>query len=114
VAGIVGDANLAGYCASKGAARLLTKSIALYGARPEINVRCNSIHPSFIDTPMVAQMLDALGGDAKSRDRLAHAAPLGRFGRADEVAQLVVYLASDESSFTTGAEHVIDGGLTAR
>ena len=110
VAGLVADPNLAGYCASKGAVRMLTKSIALAGAK--VGVRCNSVHPSFIDTPMVDAMGQTLGADGKQK--LARAAPMGRLGHADEVAALVLYLASDESTFTTGAEHVIDGGLTAR
>lgn len=111
VAGLVADPNLAGYCASKGAVRLLSKAIALSGAR--VGIRCNSVHPSFIDTPMVSGMAQAMGGGA-AHERLAKAAPLGRLGTADEVAHLCVYLASDESAFTTGAELVIDGGLTAR
>lgn len=113
VAGLVGDANLPGYCASKGAVRLLSKSIAMHCAQSGYGIRCNSIHPSFIDTPMVAGLAHALGGE-KARERLVRAAPLGRLGHADEVAALVLYLASDESRFTTGAELVIDGGLTAR
>lgn len=114
VAGLVGDPNLAGYCASKGAVRLLTKSVALHAARMGYGVRCNSIHPSFIDTPMVEALAAASGDAVKARARLEHAAPLGRFGQADEVAALIVYLASDESRFVTGAEIAIDGGLTAR
>jgi 3(or 17)beta-hydroxysteroid dehydrogenase len=112
VAGLVADPNLAAYCASKGAVRLLTKSVALHCARKHYGIRCNSVHPSFIDTPMVAGMAHAMGGGA--RDILAKAAPLGRLGTVAEVAALVLYLASDESAFTTGAELVIDGGLTAR
>jgi 3(or 17)beta-hydroxysteroid dehydrogenase len=111
VAGLIGEASLAGYCASKGAVRLLTKSIAMHGARH--GVRCNSVHPSFIDTPMVASMIEAMGDD-KARDRLTKAAPMGRLGQPEEVAAMIVYLASDESKFVTGAEFVIDGGLTAR
>ncbi|HEV7559118.1 MAG TPA: glucose 1-dehydrogenase [Kofleriaceae bacterium] len=114
VAGLVGDPNLPAYCASKGAVRLLTKSIALHCARKGYNIRCNSVHPSFIDTPMAEAMIEGSPDPAKMRKRLVDAAPLRRFGEADEVASLVLYLASDESKFTTGSELVIDGGLTAR
>ncbi|MBK7536407.1 MAG: glucose 1-dehydrogenase [Myxococcales bacterium] len=112
IAGIVGDADLAGYCASKGAVRMLSKSIALSGAK--VGVRCNSVHPSFIDTPMVEELARQWGGSPKIRERLAQAAPMGRLGTAQEVAHLVVFLASDESAFITGAELTIDGGLSAR
>jgi 3(or 17)beta-hydroxysteroid dehydrogenase len=114
VAGLVGDPNLAGYCASKGAVRMLTKSVALHGARGH-EIRCNSVHPSFIDTPMVDKMIANMGDDpVKARARLEQANPLRRLGHVDDVAHLVVYLASDESRFVTGAELVVDGGLTAR
>ena len=114
VAGLIADPNLAGYCASKGAVRLLTKSVALHGARLQPQVRCNSVHPSFIDTPMVDGLARALGDPVKARAMLERAAPLGRMGHVDDVALMVVYLASDESRFVTGAELVVDGGLTAR
>ena len=113
VAGLVGDANLAGYCASKGAVRMLTKAIALHGARSH-EIRCNSVHPSFIDTPMVDKLIEAMGDPVKGRARLEQANPMRRLGHVDDVAHMVVYLASDESRFVTGAELVIDGGLTAR
>ncbi|MEZ4363540.1 MAG: glucose 1-dehydrogenase [Kofleriaceae bacterium] len=112
VAGLVGDAELLGYCATKGAVRMLSKSIALSGAKH--GVRSNSVHPSFIDTPMVETLAQEFGGSQRVRDRLAHAAPVGRLGRVEEVAHLIVFLASDESTFVTGAELVVDGGLTAR
>lgn len=114
VAGLVADPGLAGYCASKGAVRLLTKSVALHAARAGYAVRCNSVHPSFIDTPMVEAMAEAMGDAAKARAKLTAAAPLGRLGTVDDVSALVVYLASEESAFMTGAELVLDGGLTAR
>ena len=114
VAGLVADPDMAAYCASKGAVRLLTKSVALHAARAGYGIRCNSVHPAFIDTPMVDALLAAAEGRGLTRGKLARAIPLGRIGEVDDVAHLVVYLASDESRFVTGAELVVDGGLTAR
>jgi 3(or 17)beta-hydroxysteroid dehydrogenase len=117
VAGLIGVPDLAAYCASKGAVRLLSKSVALHCARAGYNIRCNSVHPSFIDTPMVDAMATTMGqmmGDqAKARTQLERAVPLKRLGHVDDVSNLIVFLASDESSFITGAEHAVDGGLTA-
>jgi 3(or 17)beta-hydroxysteroid dehydrogenase len=114
VAGIIGDAQSAAYCASKGAVRLLTKSVALHCARAGYNIRCNSVHPSFTQTPMVEGFI-ATGRDPdRLRAGLERAAPLARFGKPEEVAAAILYLASDESAFTTGAEIVVDGGLTAQ
>lgn len=114
VAGIVGDPDLAAYCASKGAVRMLTKAVALHAARAGHGVRCNSVHPAFVDTPMVDAVIAAGAARGLSRAKLERAIPLGRLGEVDDIAHFVVYLASDESRFVTGAEHVIDGGLTAR
>nr|HEX4315825.1 glucose 1-dehydrogenase [Kofleriaceae bacterium] len=114
VAGLVADADAPAYCASKGAVRLLTKSVALHCARANYNIRCNSVHPSFIETPMVTNLIAASKDPEKMRGKLENAAPLRRMGDVDDIAHLVVYLASDESKFVTGAELVVDGGLTAR
>ncbi|HWU86969.1 MAG TPA: glucose 1-dehydrogenase [Kofleriaceae bacterium] len=114
VAGIVADADMPAYCASKGAVRLLTKSVALHAARAGYGIRCNSVHPAFIDTPMVDAMLAAAADRDLTRAKLERAVPLGRIGEPDDVAHLVVYLASDESKFVTGAELTVDGGLSAR
>jgi 3(or 17)beta-hydroxysteroid dehydrogenase len=114
VAGLVADADAPAYCASKGAVRLLTKSVALHTARRGYNIRCNSVHPSFIATPMVEAVIAASPDPVKMRAKLENANPLRRMGDVDDVGYLVVYLASDESKFVTGAEHVVDGGLTAR
>ncbi|HTR13952.1 MAG TPA: glucose 1-dehydrogenase [Roseiarcus sp.] len=114
VAGIIGDAQSAAYCASKGAVRLLTKSAALHCARVGYNIRVNSVHPSFADTPMVQELIASSKNPERIREGLMRAAPLGRMGRPEEVAAAILYLASDESAFTTGAEIVVDGGLTAQ
>jgi 3(or 17)beta-hydroxysteroid dehydrogenase len=114
VAGLIADADAPAYCASKGAVRLLTKSVALHAARKGYNVRCNSVHPSFIDTPMVDAVVAGARDSEKMRQMVEHAAPLGRIGEVDDVAHAVLYLASDESKFVTGSELVVDGGLTAR
>jgi 3(or 17)beta-hydroxysteroid dehydrogenase len=114
VSGLVGGHNLAAYNASKGGVRLLTKSVALHGARQKPPVRCNSVHPAFIEGPMADGMIAQFRDPARARDKLAASVPLGRFGAPAEVAELCVYLLADESAFVTGAEFVIDGGLTAQ
>jgi NAD(P)-dependent dehydrogenase (short-subunit alcohol dehydrogenase family) len=114
VAGIVGGHNLAAYNASKGGVRLLTKSVALHGARITPQVRCNSVHPAFLEGPMVDTILHQTDFPDGARARITRDIPLGRLGTPAEVADMCVYLLSDESRFVTGTEFVIDGGLTAR
>ena len=114
VSGIVGGHNLAAYNASKGGVRLLSKSVALYGARLKPQVRCNSVHPAFVEGPMLEGLLAQTGRPDDARERIARDIPLGRPGTPAEIAALCVYLLSDESAFVTGAEFAIDGGLTAR
>jgi 3(or 17)beta-hydroxysteroid dehydrogenase len=113
VAGMIGAPSLAAYGASKGGVRALTKSVALHCARRGYNIRCNSVHPSFAETPMLDGMIAAARDPDKLRTSYAAAAPLGRLAQPIEVARTILFLASEESSFTTGAELVVDGGLTA-
>jgi NAD(P)-dependent dehydrogenase (short-subunit alcohol dehydrogenase family) len=108
--GIVGSGGSAAYHATKGAVRLLTKTAALQYA-PEA-IRVNSVHPGYIDTPMVREAIPEVG--EMSDELIAMQVPLGRMGLPEDIAQGVLYLASDESSYVTGAELVIDGGVTAR
>jgi len=108
VAGLVGDYISAAYASSKGAVRLLTKSTAIQYAKE--GIRCNSVHPGTIETPMTADMLV----DPQYRQDRMERTPLLRLGTAQDVAYGVLYLASDESSFVTGSELVIDGGRTAQ
>lgn len=106
-AGITGSVRNTAYHASKGAVRIFTKAAAVQYA-PD-NIRVNSVHPGPIDTPMLASSIaSAQGGVPQS------AVPLGRYGRPEEIAYGVLYLASDESGFVTGSELVIDGGRTAQ
>jgi len=114
VSGLVGGHNLAAYNASKGGVRLLTKSVALHGARLTPQVRCNSVHPAFLEGPMADALIAQTRNPERARERMTAEVPLGRFCRPAEVADMCVYLLSDESAFVTGAEFVIDGGLTAR
>jgi NAD(P)-dependent dehydrogenase (short-subunit alcohol dehydrogenase family) len=114
VSGIVAGHNLAAYNASKGGVRLLTKSVALHGARQKPQVRCNSVHPTFIEGPMAEALFKMVPNPAEVRARMERQIPLQRFGKPAEVADMCVYLLSDESVFVTGAEFVIDGGLTAQ
>ena len=114
VSGLVGGHNLAAYNASKGGVRLLTKSVALHGARQKPQVRCNSVHPTFIEGPMSDALFAVVPNPAEVKARMERQIPLHRFGKPAEVADMCVYLLSDESVFVTGAEFVIDGGLTAQ
>jgi 3(or 17)beta-hydroxysteroid dehydrogenase len=113
VSGLVGGHNLAAYNASKGGVTLLTKSVALYGARMKPPVRCNAVCPAFLEGPMVDYTVATARDPKTAREKMAKAIPLQRLGRPAEVAALCVYLLSDESGFITGANLPIDGGLTA-
>lgn len=110
--GLVGGADVPPYHASKGAVRLMTKTDALLYAPDRIRV--NSIHPGFIQTPMVDQHMARQADPEAARKAAAALHPLGHMGEPDDVAWGAVYLASDEAKFVTGAELVIDGGYTAR
>ncbi len=112
VAGIIGGANLAAYNSAKAGVRLLSKSVALHCAKRRYNVRCNSVHPAFVDTPILEQV----GSDRDIEEvkaKMGRQIPIGRIGRPEEVGYAVLYLASDESSFTTGTELIVDGGICA-
>lgn len=113
VAGLVGAASCSVYCMSKGAVRLLTKSAALELAAQRIRV--NSMHPGIVDTDMGMLAVAARAG-ASSTDKVKAAAavyPIGRLGKVDDIANGALYLASEASSFMTGSEFVLDGGLSA-
>lgn len=112
ISGIIAGHNLAAYNSAKAAVTHLSKSIALHCARVRNGVRCNSVHPAFIDTPILDGMAGT-GDRAATLDKLARQIPLGRIGQPDDVAHAVLYLASDESRFVTGAEIRVDGGLSA-
>ena len=108
VAGLQGSPGAAAYSATKGAARIFTKSTAVQYAAE--NIRCNSVHPGLIYTDMTRDTLDTPEGDRDWRARI----PMGRLGVSEDVARGVLFLASDESSYMTGSELVIDGGITAQ
>ena len=107
-AGLVAGPNTASYGASKAAVRIFTKSTAIQNAT--LGVRANSVHPGPINAPMMHEVMDI---PDKLADNLARV-PMGRFGEPEEVANAILFLASDESSFVTGSELVVDGGITAQ
>ena len=116
VLGFVGMPNISAYAASKGGVRLFTKAAALECAELGFNVRINSVHPGYIETPMVMRRFDKIEESAREAEqrRLEQSHPLGRLGRPEEIASMVLFLASDESGFVTGTEFIVDGGYTAR
>ena len=112
IAGLIAGHNMAAYNSAKAGVWLLSKSVALHCAHRGYNIRSNSIHPTFIDTPILDPM--AAGGSREELTaKLARQVPLKTIGDPDDVAYAVVYLASDESKFMTGAELKIDGGISA-
>ena len=116
VAGLRGSPGLAGYSASKGGVRLFAKSAALECAAEGLNVRVNTVHPGIIDTPIWTKLPSGgLSGGANTIDpeALAAATVAHRPGRPQEIADGVLYLASDLSSYVNGSELVIDGGMMA-
>ena len=130
IAGLRGASGVSAYCASKGGVRLFSKAAAVECGQLGLPIRVNSVHPGIIDTPIwqksIARMTETMsadqvaglsgssGGNSLNADVIAQAAPMGRPGRPEEVADLVVFLASDASSYISGQELVVDGAMTAR
>ena len=112
VAALIGSAGPTGYCAAKGAVRLLSKSVALYCAEKKYGIRCNSVHPGGVDTPIFNPLWQALGHE-QGRAMLGAHHPIGDMAEPADLGELILWLASDRSRFVTGAEFVADGGLTS-
>lgn len=114
IAGLIASDTMPGYNASKAAVWMLSKSVALYCGKMGWNIRCNSVHPTFVDTPILDGMVASTGREKSViMDKLSRQIPLKRVGQPDEIANGVLFLASDESSFMTGAELKLDGGISA-
>lgn len=114
IAGLIASDTMPGYNASKAAVWMLSKSVALYCAKMGWDIRSNSVHPTFIDTPILDGMVTSTGKPKEViMDKLARQIPLKRVGHPDDIANGVLYLASDESRFMTGAELKLDGGISA-
>jgi len=109
---LVAESYLSAYCASKGGVLMLTKEIALDFARE--GIRCNCICPGWVDTPINTPHAEMMGGLDKVLEGLPEWQPIGRQGYPKEIASVVVFLASDDSSFMTGSAVVVDGGMTAK
>jgi len=116
IEGIVGDPMLPAYNASKGAVRAFTKSVALYCADKNYGIRVNSVHPGYVTTPLVSGALARLAQiDAEAfAQRVVANIPMGRMAEPAEIAKGIVFLASDDASYMTGSELIMDGGYTAR
>jgi len=112
IAALIGSAGPAAYSASKGAVRLLSKSVALYCAEKKYGIRCNSVHPGGVDTPIFNPLWQAMGHE-QGKALVGSHHPIGRMAEPNELGELILWLASDRSSFVTGAEFVADGGLTS-
>lgn len=113
VAGLVGGEDLAGYSASKGGLTMLTKSIALYCARHAPGVRCNSIHPTYIDSEMLDDVAVSFSSRKVMLDAMAAEIPLGRVAVPGDIAAAIAFLLSDDARMMTGAQLVVDGGQLA-
>lgn len=107
IEGIVGHPYYVAYCAGKAGVKNLTKSSALYVAKCGYDIRVNSVHPGYITTPMI-------GDDPVELENLRQLHPIGRLGKPRDVANMILFLSSDQSEFTTGAEFVVDGGFLAQ
>lgn len=112
IAGLRGAANLSAYCTSKGAVRLFTKSVAIECATMQDGIRCNSVHPGLIETPIWNQVVPGANEPMDLDAAAALRVPLRRKGWPEDIAKVVLFLASDESAYMTGEEVVVDGGMT--
>ena len=114
IMGLIGAPDIAAYNASKGGVRLYSKSVALSCAEQKLKVRVNTVHPGFIDTPLLRKAMARFDDPAEAQRVYDALQPVGHLGQPEDIAYGVLYLASDESKFVTGSELVIDGGHTAR
>src|SRR6266850_946635 len=112
IAGLRGSATLAGYCATKGGVRLFAKAIAMECASRGDGIRVNSVHPGIIDTPIWGKLGAGRNAPIDIDEYGRRGAPLGRVGKPQDIANGVLFLASDAASYITGTELVIDGGIT--
>ena len=110
-AGFRATPGIAAYGASKGAVRQLTKSVAAYCGRKGYNIRCNSIHPGMVRTPLGEAVLKYYGDLEESAKKRTESVPLGRLGEVEDVAYAALYLASDEARYINSNELVVDGGM---
>lgn len=114
IAGLIASDTMPAYNASKASVWMLSKSIALHCAKKNMQIRCNSVHPTFVDTPILDGTAKGAGLDKDVlMDKLARQIPLKFVGEPNDIANAVLYLASDESRFMTGAEVKLDGGISA-
>ena len=113
IAGLMGGEDIAGYSASKGGVTLLTKSVALYCAGKGYDIRCNSIHPTYVDTEMLDPVAEAFGDRQVMLDGMASQVPLGRVAKPGDIAGAILFLCSPEAAMITGHQMVIDGGQLA-
>jgi NAD(P)-dependent dehydrogenase (short-subunit alcohol dehydrogenase family) len=112
IAGIIASGNYVSYNTAKAAVRHLSKSVALHCAKTGGQIRCNSVHPVFINTPILDRTKEMFG-EEQALAKLGRQIPLGKVGEPDDIAYAVLYLASDESKLVTGAELKVDGGISA-
>jgi NAD(P)-dependent dehydrogenase (short-subunit alcohol dehydrogenase family) len=112
ISAVIAAGNMAAYNSAKAAVRHLSKSVALHCARSGYKITCNTLMPTFIDTPLIDGLTGGRDEDQMVA-KLARQVPLGRIGEPDDVAYAAVYLCSDEAKFVTGAELAIDGGISA-
>ena len=113
VLGIVGNTGTSAYSASKGGVRLFSKSAAVEAAQTGLGIRVNSVHPGYIGTPMVMDNVANQAEPEKVVAMIRARHPVGHLGEPEDIANAVVYLASDETKFVTGTEIIVDGGYTA-
>lgn len=113
VAGMLGVPNLSSYSSAKGGVRNLSKTVAMHCTKKGYNIRCNSIHPGSIETPILAQVHHGVIEERHVRGR-EKAIPMRRIGQPEEIAKPILFLASDDASYITGTELIVDGGFTAR